>query len=213
MCACRVGLRARRKARRAAGRGRGNAWKSATQTAAVVAMLDVVSIEMDVLHVNTLSLPVLLDRYVRRGIPVKLEADEHSTTWLRTLQPLLSPSLKGAQPPSPEISATAATLPPLLRIDGVNASAPRTIYAAVKAGYQQANHVDELCQPSYALGLNGAKQWTFQYDTRDDDGSAVEMETPAFEVSNGGNLTPHRRRCGGRCFVAWLPLCCCCFSG
>ena len=152
-------------------------------------------VDIDVRDVGELDLTTLLDKYVSQGVPVKLRP-EVATTWLGALSPLLAPA-NYSRPRAVDsaMAAAAMSLPALIPIDGVHCGPPSTIYAAPAAGYRQPAHVDELCTPSWALGLSGAKEWTFHFDLREATPRGdVSVEVAAFEEDDIFDLFESDRR-------------------
>ena len=136
----------------------------------------------------------LINQYVKRGVPVKIRHSS-TATWVDALRPLWEAGVHtGPRAATDHVRAAAAQLPPLIPIDGIKASLPATMYAAARAGYRQPIHVDELCIPSYALGLSGAKRWTFMYDGRDDGTAVVDVQVAAFEEDDIFDLFSSSRR-------------------
>jgi hypothetical protein len=153
------------------------------------------SLEIDALDAGALSLSMLLADYVSRGVPVKLKASASTDRWVRELEPLLRRrKYPGPTAASEQLVATAAALPPLVSVEGLLPGGPRTVYGALLAGYKQGSHVDGSCRPSWALGMSGAKLWTFQYDSREDGSGAVDVETAAFEEDDIFDLYSSRRQ-------------------
>ena len=138
--------------------------------------------EIDTLDFAYVNASVLIDAYVSRGVPVKLRHEDPTLgSWITALEPA-GGGARGwrSRPTTAHIAAVEAMqLFPMDETDAIHLSIPKTIYGGM-TGYRQTSHVDELCNPSYALGISGSKRWTFQYDGRDE-GVEVIVKSAAFE--------------------------------